>query len=321
VVSLITQNRYYSNLAQATFIANTGGLGISTAALQVTANENWPTQFPFAVWLEPNTNNAEVALVTAGSGTAINPYSIVRGYDNTVPFAHAAGAVVTPGVIELDLADPQNHLNLTGSASGAHGLPASAWLGGQLQLIDTVTVLTPQPAVTFPSVAFATIPSTINHLFVVIQALSSSLSVNNDLLTVQYNGYSGSFYADQYLLNANGTNSTNNFASNSASSGMSNNWHINASQAVCGILLTTNAGTASTGHCEITFPNYRNSAIVSPKGHNFSFGGSSNTLPYTISGNGTGSCAQVTAPISSLTFQTALGNNFTANSTFQLYGF
>lgn len=321
MVSLITQNRYYSNLAQATFIANTGGLGISTASLQVTANENWPTQFPFALWLEPNTNNAEVVLVTSGSGTSISPYAITRGYDGTIAFAHASGAIVTPGVIELDLADPQNHINLSGSTSGAHGLPASAWLGGQLQLISTQTVLTPQPTVTFNSAVFATIPSSINHLLVMVQALSSSLANNNDYLMVQYNGYTGSFYCDEFLLNVNGTNTTGNSASNTSSSGMTNNWHINSSMATCGVIMTTDDGIASTGYCEVVFPNFKNTANTAPRGHNFKFGGSNNTVPYIISGNGSGSCANVTAPITSLTFQTILGYNFTANSVFQLYGF
>lgn len=317
----MTQNRYYSNLAQATFIANTGGIGISDTNLQVTANENWPIQFPFALWLEPNTTNSEVVLVTAGSGTALNPYVITRGYDGTIAYAHASGAVVTPGVIELDLADPQNHLNLTGSGSGAHGLPASAWLGGQLQLINTITVATPQPTVTFSSAVFSTIPSSINHLLVMVQALSSSVANNNDYLMVQYNGYTGSFYMDQFLLNSNGTNSTNNFPSNSSSSGMTNNWHVNLNMAACGVLLTTDDGTAATSYSQVTFPNFKNTANTSPRGHTFQFGGSTNTGTYAISGNGTGSCSNVTAPITSLTFQTILGYNFTANSIFQLYGF
>lgn len=317
----MTQNRYYSNLAQATFIANTGGLGVSATALQVTANQNWPTAFPFALWLEPNTNNAEVVLVTSGAGTAISPYIIQRGFDGTIAYAHAVGAVVTPGVIELDLAEPASHINLAGSTSGAHGLPASAWLGGQLQLISTKVVPSLQPLVTFSSSDFAAIPSSANHLMVIVQAISNSLAVPNDYLMVQYNGYSGAFYIDQFLLNSNGTNTTNNFPSTSSSSGMTNNWHINLTEATCGVLLTSEDGAASTGYCEIIFPNFKNTAIGSPRGHNFKFGGSNNTGTYAISGNGTGSCANVTSPITSLTFSTILGNNFTANSTFQLYSF
>lgn len=317
----MTQNRYYSNLAQATFIANTGGLGVSGTALQVTANENWPTAFPFALWLEPNTGNAEVVLVTAGSGTAINPYVITRGYDGTIAFAHAVGSVVTPGVIELDLADPQNHLNLSGSSSGAHGLPASAWLGGQFQLISTQTVASPQSAVTFNSSVFATIPSSINHLKVVIEALSQDVALPYNYLAVTMNGYSGAYYIDQFTINQNGTNSTNNFASNSASSGMQSQWHIGATFGCCGIVMTALDGTSATGCCEITFPNFKNTSITAPKSYNFTYGGSANTVPLVISGTGTGSCAQVTAPITSLSFVTNQGNLFLANSTFQLYGF
>lgn len=316
----MTQNRYYSNLAQATFIANTNGLGVSDTALQVTANQNWPTAFPFALWLEPNTTNSEVVLVTSGSGTAISPYVIQRGYDGTIAYAHAVGAVVTPGIIELDLAEPQNHLNLTGSASGAHGLPASAWLGGQMQLINTQTALFAQATFTFSSTVFSTIPSSANHLLVMAQATSASNDINDQIL-VQYNGYSGAFYVDQYLLNVNPTTSSGSAASNSASSGITNYWHLDATHAVCGIMIGPFDGLGTTGLCEMVFPNFKNSSTGMPRTHNFRFGASTNTGNYAVSGNGTGSCVNVTSPITSLTFTNQSGGNFNAGSVFQLYAF
>jgi hypothetical protein len=317
----MTQNRYYSNLAQATFIANTGGLGISTTTLQVTANENWPTEFPFALWLEPSTENAEVVLVTSGAGTAITPYNITRGYDGTIAYSHAIGAIVTPGVIELDLADPQNHLNLTGSSSGAHGLPASAWLGGQLQLIDTQVVETAQPTVTFNSSVFSGISASLNHVLVIAQAKSSSLANNNDYLTVQMNSYSGSTYMDNFLLTTNPSNTTNNVGSSSASSGITNNWHINTNEGTCGVIMTSDDGAPSTGYCEIIFPNFQNSSLTASRGYNFKCHGSNNSNPYAFTAYGGGSCTGVTAPITALTFQTILGYDFTAGSVFQLYAF
>lgn len=316
----MTQNRYYSNLAQATFIANTNGLGVSDTALQVTANQDWPTAFPFALWLEPNTTNSEVVLVTSGSGTAVSPYVIQRGYDGTIAYAHAVGAVVTPGVIELDLAEPQSHLNLTGSASGAHGLPASAWLGGQMQLIDTQTALFAQAAFTFSSTVFSTIPSSANHLLVMAQASSASNDITDQIL-VQYNGYSGAFYVDQYLMNVTTTTSSGSATSNSSSSGITNFWHLDATHAVCGIMIGPFDGLGYTGLCEIVFPNFKNSSTGMPRTHNFKSGASTNTGNFAVTSTGTGSCVNVTSPITSLTFTNQSGGNFNAGSVFQLYAF
>jgi hypothetical protein len=126
--------------------------------MQVQQTIKWPAQFPFAVRIEPGTSNEEVVLVTSGLGSAGQPFTINRGYDNTAALTHTSGVSVIPGGIQADLADAQQHLNLTTSSSSAHGLPASVWGGGTMQLIRHLS---------FPAsghLIFNGIPATFSHL-------------------------------------------------------------------------------------------------------------------------------------------------------------
>lgn len=159
----MTQNRYYSNLAQGTFITNSGGMTNTTTALIVQSTVKWPTQFPFTVRAEPGTTNEEVMLAVSGAGTAGLPYQVSRGFDNTNAIPHSSGVSVIPGFCQLDLSEPQQHINLSGSSSAAHGLPSSAWGGGTVQLLQTVAASGAGSTITFPS-----IPSTFSHLRVQI---------------------------------------------------------------------------------------------------------------------------------------------------------
>jgi hypothetical protein len=181
----VTQNRYYSNLAQGTFITNSGGLTASTTALIVQSTAKWPTQFPFTVRAEPGTSNEELMLVTSGSGTAGIPYQLERGFDNTNPIPHSSGVSVIPGFCQLDLSEPQQHINLNTPASGAHSLPASAWGGGTMQLIQKL-------AANSASIDFTSIPSTFSHLRIVYAFKGNGTGgfINNgtDVFGMQLNG-------------------------------------------------------------------------------------------------------------------------------------
>src|SRR5580698_10149631 len=136
---MTTQNRYYSNLSQGSFITNVGGISSSNTVITVQATANWPTQFPFTVRIEPGTANEEVVLISSSAGTSSSPYIAQalsvsgRGFDGTNPLSHSQGAAIIPGFSQLDFAQPQQHITLTGSTSGAHGLPANAWSGGTMQ--------------------------------------------------------------------------------------------------------------------------------------------------------------------------------------------
>lgn len=201
---MTTQNRYYSNLGQGTFITNTGGLTSSGSALTVQSNSKWPSQFPFTIRLEPGTANEEVALVTSGAGTAALPYQLTRGYDGTNQLAHAQGTSVIPGFCQLDFSQPAQHINLTGSSSGAHGLPSSAWLGGNQQLI----VKHSHSDFSGLSLNIPSIPQTFNHLRIVYSLRGNGTSVGHygsnvpfgDALQMQMNGVTTATYTGIYTL-------------------------------------------------------------------------------------------------------------------------
>jgi hypothetical protein len=209
---MTTQNRYYSNLGQGTFITNTGGLTTSGSALIVQASNKWPTQFPFTVRLEPGTANEEVALVTSGAGTSASPYQLTRGYDGTNQLPHAQGASVIPGFCQLDFSQSAQHINLTGSASAAHGLPSSAWLGGTQQLISKY----PYTSFSGASLTISSIPQTFSHLKIVYCLRGNGTTTGHygvnipfgDALQMQMNGVTTATYTGLYSLLWPSNNST-----------------------------------------------------------------------------------------------------------------
>jgi hypothetical protein len=204
----MTQNRYYTNLSQVSYITNTGGILPSDETVTTNSQVNWPTQYPFAVRIEPGTNNEEVALVTGGLGTAASPYELYRGYDGTNPLTHASGAAIAPGFCELDFAEPQQHLN--NSTPGAvHGLPANAWGGGTMQLLATV----PYTSAVGTVISISTIPSTFNHLRLEYSLQGNGSSAGGilsycDFLTMRFNGISGALYQGINSFVAQGAGST-----------------------------------------------------------------------------------------------------------------
>jgi len=197
---MTAQNRYYSNIATVTTLANPGGINGSETDLQCEATTGFPGSMPYTLRIEPDTNLEEAVLVTSGAGTSGTPFQVIRGYDGTQARAHPAGVQVKHGFVQLDFAEPQQHLNLTGSASAAHGLPSSAWLGGTMQLLQTVN-LASSTTISFPS-----IPSTFSKLIIDIYAVSNDGGGNgfSDIL-MQYNGDTNNHYSYQFITMVNST--------------------------------------------------------------------------------------------------------------------
>lgn len=303
----MTQNRYYSNLAQGTYLANVSGLSNSDTQMQVSASVNWPTNFPFVVSLEPGTADEELVLVTGGSGTSVSPFAITRGFDGTVPVAHPTNCPVIPKICQLDLAEPQQHINLSGAASGAHGLPASAWSGGQLQFIKSTTLASSRSSFSFTPTDFATIPTSCNHVVVYCNVHTSYTASGLEHLQVQYNGFTGGYYCDDYVYTI------------APATTVSANNQSGGTSAVAGMCWTSGFGPLGVGRNEITFPFFRDS--VWSKGHHFAASASDGIGATTI--NGGGACSQVTVPLTSLTFfpQNTPSSQFLANSLFALYAY
>lgn len=196
---MTTQNRYYSMTAQATVLANPSGINATETDVQVGATTGFPASMPFVLILEPDTTNMEAILVTSGGGTASNPYQVTRGYDNTQQRAHNTGVPLIHGFVELDFAEPQQHINQTSPTSGVHGLPASAWSGGTMQVIQAQTLSSPG---TFNF----SVPSGFNHLYLKLAAGSSDTGGNGfSDVAMQFNADTGANYDWRFIYVVNST--------------------------------------------------------------------------------------------------------------------
>lgn len=312
----MTQNRYYSNDGYAVNL--TAQISSTSPSIQVSSMTNWPTTGPFVLSIEPGTLQEELVLVAppVGSGTSISPLTVTRGFDNTTAQSHPLGATVVPKICQLDLAEPQQHLNLTGSASSAHGLPASAWLGGQYQLVSKQVLSTSQSSVTFNSAVFSSIPPGYNNVVIFANAKTSNASVEVEQLLLQINGWTGPNYGSSYIQQINTAPSTI-----GAPSGQPTGGGFSLTSAACGLCWASGAGAgpSGVGRNVITFPFY--SDTVWAKGYTFQATASDGaSTSYTSTGGGT--CASVTLAISSLTLFPQSGtSNFLASSLFALYAY
>jgi hypothetical protein len=245
---MTTQNRYYSNLAQGSTIINTGGISDSTNAVAVQATVNWPLSFPFAVRFEPGTANEEVGLVTSGAGTSSSPYMITRGYDGTNPLSHSQGTNIIPGFAQIDLAEPQWHINLNTPTSGAHGLPSNAWGGGTVQLLQA------NAAPVSGSLLFNSIPTTYNHLRIVYVLLGNGTggSIQNgvDVVNLKVNNLSVS------------SNWVGMYSQLGSSSVTTLTGTTSGGAPAAGLLWNTNYSTRLGGTGYIDIPYYASSAAV-----------------------------------------------------------
>ena len=103
--------RNYSNAAVETALSV--GCDDTTTTIRVDSASGWPSA-PCTAVIDPDTVSEEVVLITVISGTDL---TVTRGYDGTVPLAHATGAVVKHAAIALDFREA----NDAAQASHTHG--------------------------------------------------------------------------------------------------------------------------------------------------------------------------------------------------------
>lgn len=301
-----TQNRFYSNIANITTLSNSTGLTPSGTSLSVVSTTGWPTNFPFIARIEPDSANEELVLVTSGLGTLGTPYAVTRAFDGTSGKSHAKGVTVEHGFSQIDFQEPQLHLNLTGSASSAHGLPSSAWLGGTEQLISTQTLGSSG------TITFSSIPSTFSHLKIYLTAVSNdSGGVGFSDVGVQFNSDTSTDYSYHFIFTLDSsTLQTANIAAVSA---------IHAG-------FVTNGGgnptsVAGVGHTVIDIPFYAVGSLsknVTWISHSSSGIGAPNNFQV---GSGGGVWGNNTAAISTIKLSAANApNTFAAGSRASLYG-
>lgn len=305
----MTQNRYYSNIATVTTLATPGGLNATQTDLQCTATTGFPGTFPFVLRYEPDTDNEEAVLVTSGAGTSVTPYQVTRGYDGTQHIPHGPGVQIKHGFVQVDFAEPQQHLNLSGSSSAAHGLPASAWLGGSLQLLQTVN-LASSTFISLPS-----IPTTFSKLVIDLAVTSNDTGGNGfSNIQLQFNGDTANDYSFQNIAMVNNTTVA---GSSSAAvavgyAGFATNGGVNpligegVGQSIIEIPFYSVANLAK----HFVFRSHASSGVGSP--NNFFYG----------SGGGTWATGAGTTPaITSIKlFPSASPFTFAAGSSAKLYG-
>ena len=298
--------RYYSNTA----IADTLAATISNSATSLYAGSGapsgYPTSYPFTLNLDPGTSNFELVSVTGGAGTSASPWTVSRGYDGTLARSHNAGAVLQHTWSAGDLAYAAAH-EASGSGSGVHGLPASAWLGSALVTINETTLA----GSTTNAVSWSAIPQTYEHLLVVVQARLTETTALTDDITLQFNGDTGAHYSYVETASANisGTLAAPASASGYAVAGIPA-FRVAASQG---------GAPANSGGGFAVIPNF-NSAVF-------------NKQVYSQSGAGNGTSAMVDqrirtgfwnpsaqAAVTALTLTAPSGSYFLAGSEFCLYG-
>jgi hypothetical protein len=301
-----TQNRFYSNIANITTLNNTSGLFPSDTTMALVSTTGWPTSFPFIARIEPDTSNEELVLVTAGLGTLATPYTITRAYDGTSAKTHAKGVTVEHGFSQIDFQEPQLHLNLTGSSSGAHGLPSSAWLGGTEQLISS------QVLASSGTFTFSSIPNTFNHLRIYLAAVSNdSGGVGFSDVGIQFNNDTSTDYSYHfmYLLNSTTVQSSSVAAVTAGHAGFVPNGGLNptSSSGVGIVVIEIPFYSLASFSKNVTWESHASSGVGAPNNFQTGQGGA-------IWGNNT-------AAISTIKLSPANSpNTFTTGSRAFLYG-
>lgn len=268
-----------------------------------------PATAPFRLVIDIGTASEEIVTVTAGSGTSGSPWVITRGQDGTSAVAHTSGASVGHRITAGDENLSRQHEALSGSSSGAHGLPASAWVASAIVALDEYTF-----ASALPSLSYSSIPATYKHLLIVMQGKFTETTQQSDSVLCTVNGDSAAHYSyvSQYATNVSGSSTGALFGGQTTTSATTA-WpllRLGASQA---------GAAANAGGGWAIIPNYSSTV----------FDGSF----YSISGAGYGTTAFVDqrivsgwwhtatpAAISSLTFTAPGSSNFATGTFIGIYG-
>jgi hypothetical protein len=212
---LASPSRYYSNIA----IAGALGAGISNSATSIYLSATpvgYPGQYPFTLCLDEGTSSMELVSVNSGAGTAGSPWQVTRGFDGTTAVSHSTGATVTHDFSAYDNATSRAH-EASGSGSGVHGLPASAWQTASFAVINETILNNSTTAVQ----TWNSIPAAYSHLMIVILGRLTETSAQSDYLSLQFNGDSGAYYSYLQMQSNNNSGTLNSPTSSTAYGGTS----------------------------------------------------------------------------------------------------
>jgi len=103
--------RYFSNIATPTTLA--AGINNTDVTSTVAVSDvltGWPASRPYTAIIDKDTANEEMVLVTVVNGTTLTVTRGVHGYGK---YAHSSGATFVHAASAQDLADFQNHIDVT----------------------------------------------------------------------------------------------------------------------------------------------------------------------------------------------------------------
>lgn len=110
----MTQSRFFTNGPPSTLAAGLGAVSPgATDTIEVVDKTDWPTQFPFGLWIDYTNGSFELATITQAS-TGTGPYTYancIRGDDGTLAPSHDPGAQVVPGLSARDFTEYARHVN------------------------------------------------------------------------------------------------------------------------------------------------------------------------------------------------------------------
>jgi hypothetical protein len=109
--------RNYSAIAVETTLSSAlaaQSQGDANTAFIVVSVAGFPSQFPYTLLVDPDTNKEEVVTVYAGIGASLSVY---RGQDGTQAVAHLAGATVRHAISAREFKELQTHISARGFVS------------------------------------------------------------------------------------------------------------------------------------------------------------------------------------------------------------
>jgi hypothetical protein len=115
----MAQNRYYASTAKQASLAASVDSVVESITLDLVTG--FPSNYPFTLVVDPDTNKEELIKVTGVSGTVA---TVVRGQDGTTAISHSIGATVRHVVSGQDFNEFSAHAgtSATPTTAGVHGV-------------------------------------------------------------------------------------------------------------------------------------------------------------------------------------------------------